>query len=76
MEFPYQEGRGPGWLWLGVYISSTTPLYFVNLNSRTDILLLDDPLSALDMHVADQIMKDGICGYLKDKTRIIVTNAI
>jgi ABC-type transport system involved in cytochrome bd biosynthesis fused ATPase/permease subunit len=28
------------------------------------------------MHVADQIMKDGICGYLEHKTRIIVTNAI
>ena len=39
-------------------------------------MLLDDPLSALDMHVADQIMKDGICGYLKEKTRVIVTNAI
>lgn len=39
-------------------------------------MLLDDPLSALDMHVADKIMSEGICGYLHDKTRIIVTNAI
>jgi ABC-type multidrug transport system ATPase subunit len=38
--------------------------------------MMDDPLSALDMHVADLIMSQGICGYLKDKTRIIVTNAI
>ena len=38
--------------------------------------MMDDPLSALDMHVADLIMSEGICGYLKDKTRIIVTNAI
>lgn len=39
-------------------------------------MLLDDPLSALDMHVADNIMKYGICGELKEKTRVIVTNAI
>lgn len=38
--------------------------------------MMDDPLSALDMHVADLIMSEGICGYLKEKTRIIVTNAI
>lgn len=37
---------------------------------------MDDPLSALDMHVAEKIMEEGICGHLKDKTRIIVTNAI
>lgn len=34
----------------------------------TDILMLDDPLSALDMHVADNIMREGICGDLKHKT--------
>ena len=50
-------------------------LFFLTFVS-TDILVLDDPLSALDMHVADNIMKDGICGELKTKTRIIVTNAI
>ena len=38
--------------------------------------MMDDPLSALDMHVAELIMSEGICGYLKQKTRIIVTNAI
>lgn len=37
---------------------------------------MDDPLSALDMHVAEKIMEDGICGHLSQKTRIIVTNAI
>ena len=41
-----------------------------------DLLFLDDPLAALDMHVADKIMSQAICGELKDKTRIIVTNAI
>lgn len=28
------------------------------------------------MHVADTIMKEGLCGELKHKTRVIVTNAI
>lgn len=28
------------------------------------------------MHVADLIMKEGICGELRNKTRVIVTNAI
>ena len=37
---------------------------------------MDDPLSALDMHVADLIMSEGICGYFGNKTRVIVTNAI
>lgn len=38
--------------------------------------MMDDPLSALDMHVADLIMSEGICGYVGQKTRVIVTNAI
>jgi len=46
------------------------------LLSSADIYLMDDPLSALDMHVAEKIMEDGICGHLRSKTRIIVTNAI
>ena len=41
-----------------------------------DIFVLDDPLSALDLKVADKIMREGICGELKDKTRIISTHAI
>ena len=41
-----------------------------------DIILLDDPLSSVDMEVAKKIMTDCICGELKNKTRVIVTNAI
>jgi ATP-binding cassette subfamily C (CFTR/MRP) protein 1 len=41
-----------------------------------DIIIMDDPLSALDLKVADKIMKEAICGELKDKTRIISTHAI
>lgn len=41
-----------------------------------DMLILDDPLSALDLKVADRIMSEAICGELQHKTRIIATHAI
>lgn len=40
---------------------------------------MDDPLSAVDSHVAQHIFKKVISsqsGYLKDKTRVLVTNNI
>lgn len=43
------------------------------------MILLDDPLSAVDSHVAQHIFKKVISsqsGYLKDKTRVLVTNNI
>ncbi|XP_069328052.1 multidrug resistance-associated protein 1-like [Eulemur rufifrons] len=44
--------------------------------SRADIYLLDDPLSAVDVHVGKQLFEKviGSLGLLKDKTRILVTN--
>jgi len=41
-----------------------------------DVIIMDDPLSALDLKVADRIMKEAFCGELKDKTRIITTHAV
>ncbi|XP_011505704.1 PREDICTED: multidrug resistance-associated protein 4-like [Ceratosolen solmsi marchali] len=41
-----------------------------------DIYLLDDPLSAVDNHVGKSLFEDCINGYLKDKTRILVTHQI
>jgi ABC-type multidrug transport system fused ATPase/permease subunit len=41
-----------------------------------DIYLLDDPISALDVHVGKHVMKAGILGLLKDKTRIVATHAL
>nr|XP_006822844.1 PREDICTED: ATP-binding cassette sub-family C member 9-like [Saccoglossus kowalevskii] len=48
------------------------------LYSQTDIVLLDDPLSALDVHVGSHLMKEGILGFLKDENRtvILVTHQI
>ncbi|XP_076057951.1 multidrug resistance-associated protein 1-like [Oratosquilla oratoria] len=46
--------------------------------SGADILLLDDPLSAVDSHVAKHIFDRvvGPAGLLKGKTRVLVTNAV
>ena len=44
--------------------------------SSSDIYLLDDPISAVDVHVGKAIIHDCLNGYLKDKTRILVTHAL
>jgi ATP-binding cassette subfamily C (CFTR/MRP) protein 4 len=43
---------------------------------EADIYLLDDPLSAVDAHVANQIFYGCIRDYLKDKCVILVTHQI
>ena len=40
------------------------------------LILLDDPISALDANVKKSIFKNVIMGELKTKTRILVTHAI
>ena len=44
--------------------------------ANKDLLLLDDPISALDANVKKKIFKHVIMGELKSKTRILVTHAI
>ena len=39
---------------------------------NSDILLMDDPISALDVHVRKEII-NGIC---QKKTRVLVTHAV
>ncbi|XP_054166167.1 ATP-binding cassette sub-family C member 4-like [Oppia nitens] len=46
------------------------------LYREADIYLLDDPLSAVDAHVAKHIFQKCIVDYLKDKARILVTHQI
>jgi len=41
-----------------------------------DIYLLDDPVSALDVHTRKNIINNVINGMLKGKTCILVTHAI
>ncbi|PNS18975.1 hypothetical protein CAC42_6070 [Sphaceloma murrayae] len=41
-----------------------------------DIVLMDDPLSAVDAHVGRHIMDNAICGLLKDKCRVLATHQL
>ncbi|KAK2950395.1 Multidrug resistance-associated protein [Blattamonas nauphoetae] len=41
-----------------------------------DIIVLDDPLSAVDAHVAKFLMNECICGVLRGKTVILTTNQL
>ncbi|PGH17822.1 hypothetical protein AJ80_04644 [Polytolypa hystricis UAMH7299] len=41
-----------------------------------DLVLMDDPLSAVDAHVGRHIMDNAICGLLKDKCRILATHQL
>ncbi|RLN68925.1 hypothetical protein BBJ28_00023065, partial [Nothophytophthora sp. Chile5] len=43
--------------------------------AQYDILLLDDPLSAVDPHVAHAIFDQCVMGLAKDKTRVLVLNS-
>ena len=42
----------------------------------SDIILMDDPLSAVDAHVGRHIFDNAICGLLRDKCRILVTHQL
>ena len=46
------------------------------LYSNSDIMLLDDILSAVDIHVGKRILKECLCEYKKNTTRILVTHAL
>lgn len=41
-----------------------------------DIVLLDDPLSAVDAHVGRHLLEECICGLMAGKTRILVTHQL
>jgi ATP-binding cassette, subfamily C (CFTR/MRP), member 1 len=43
---------------------------------NADIVLLDDPLSAVDAHVGRHIMDNAICGLLRDKCRVLATHQL
>lgn len=46
------------------------------LYSKSDIFLLDDLLSAVDVHIGKFIMTKTLLHYLKSKTRVLVTHAL
>ncbi|XP_063224304.1 ATP-binding cassette sub-family C member 4-like [Bacillus rossius redtenbacheri] len=41
-----------------------------------DIYILDDPLSAVDAHVGRHLFESCICGFLKYKTRVLITHQL
>lgn len=43
---------------------------------RADIYLLDDPLSAVDIHVGQQLFENCIKGMLHDKIVILITHQL
>lgn len=43
---------------------------------NADVYLLDDPLSSVDVKVANHVMEECIMGFLKDKCRILVTHNV
>lgn len=43
---------------------------------NSDVVLMDDPLSAVDAHVGRHIFDNAICGLLKDKCRILATHQL
>ncbi|KAH6849677.1 multidrug resistance-associated protein [Chaetomium sp. MPI-CAGE-AT-0009] len=44
--------------------------------SDAGIVLLDDPLSAVDAHVGSHIFNEAICGLLRNKCRILATHQL
>lgn len=43
---------------------------------KADIYLLDDPLSAVDAHVGNELFQNCIMTHLKNKTRILITHQL
>ena len=41
-----------------------------------DVILMDDPLSAVDAHVGRHILEYALCGLLKDKCRVLATHQL
>ena len=44
--------------------------------SNSDVIIFDDPLSALDPEVALKLFDECTIGFLSDKTRLLVTNQL
>nr|XP_006824099.1 PREDICTED: ATP-binding cassette sub-family C member 9-like [Saccoglossus kowalevskii] len=42
------------------------------LYSRTDIVILDDPLASLDVHVGAHLMENGIVEFLMEEERTVI----
>eukprot|EP01135_Chromosphaera_perkinsii_P008905 Nk52_evm15s1524 gene=Nk52_evmTU15s1524 len=43
---------------------------------NADIIIMDDPLSAVDAHVGKDLFEKCVCGILKKKTRVLVSHQV
>ena len=43
---------------------------------NSEIIVMDDILSAVDAHVGEHIFRNLICGFLRDRTRVLVTHQL
>ena len=57
-------------------LSLARAVYAVLTGKPETVVLLDDPLSALDAAVANKVFTEAIAGAMKNRTRILVTNRI
>ena len=46
------------------------------LYNATDLYLFDDPISALDVNVGNHVFMKSFRGYLRNKTRIVITHSL
>ena len=44
------------------------------LYAQSELVILDDPLSALDAHVGAKLFDKGIKKFLKDRTVVLITH--
>ena len=58
-----------------IYICIIVTLLFC-FRSDSDIILLDDPLSAVDAHVGQHIFSNCLKGFLQGKTILFVTHQL
>jgi len=57
-------------------VSSTSAFTFIIFLQEKDIYLLDDPLAAVDVHVARHLYSECIVGLLRYTTRILITHHV
>ena len=48
----------------------------VRIVGDAEMLLLDDPLSAVDAHVGAHIFESCVLGFLRGRTRLLVTHSV
>lgn len=44
-------------------------------SDQCNLVLLDDPLSAVDVHIAKKMFDRGICKMLSGRTRVVVMSS-